>query len=100
MGPWTGGAEGGDRLHLPYRRLLNMQKFVVIRAHASQLQLENATVHALHPANTDCPQCRGRARVRSRITADYGRRLPMLRRQRLGPSNAGSEQRRANGRQG
>ena len=41
--PWTGGPEGDvDQLRLPYRILLNEQKFVVIHAHVSELQLENA----------------------------------------------------------
>jgi len=52
------------RLRLPYRILLNEQKFVVIHAHVSELQLETVTkVHALHPANTDCPQCNGKGEV-------------------------------------
>jgi len=64
LGPWTGGAEGEvDRLRLPYRILLNEQKFVVIHAHVSELQLENAAVHALHPANTEYPHCKGSGRV-------------------------------------
>jgi hypothetical protein len=48
--------------------LLNEQKFVVIHAHVSELQLENAAVHALHPANT--PNCSARARVRCRSMVD------------------------------
>jgi len=65
LGPWTGGPEGDvDRLRLPYRILLNEQKFVVIHANISQLQLEAVTsVHALHPANTDCPECNGKGEV-------------------------------------
>ena len=65
LGPWTGGPEGDvDRLRLPYRILLNEQKFVVIHAHVSELQLENITgVHALHPANNDCPECKGKGEV-------------------------------------
>jgi len=61
----AGGPEGEvDRLRLPYRILLNEQKFVVIHAHVSELQLETITrVHALHPANTDCPQCSGKGEV-------------------------------------
>ena len=64
LGPWQGGPEGEiDRLRLPYRVLLNEQKFVVIHAHVSELKLENATVLALHPANNDCPQCNGKGEV-------------------------------------
>ena len=62
LGPWTGGPEGDvDRLRLPYRILLNEQKFVVIHAHVSQLQLEPARVQELH--NTDCPECKGKGEV-------------------------------------
>jgi len=43
--------------------LLNEQKFVVIHAHVSELKLENTSVHSLHPANTDCPQCNGKGEV-------------------------------------
>ena len=64
LGPWTDGPEGEiDKLRLPYRVSLNEQKFVVIHAHVSELQLETATVHALHPANTECPTCKGKAEV-------------------------------------
>ena len=52
LGPWTGGPEGEiDKLRLPYRILLNEQKFVVIHAHVSQLQLETATRTAAPPAS-------------------------------------------------
>ena len=63
LGPWTGDREGKiDRLRLPYRMLLNEQKFVVI--HALVSELENVTsVRALHPANTDCPECKGKGEV-------------------------------------
>jgi len=63
--PWRGGAEGDvTRLRLPYRLMLAEQGFVVIYEHASKLQLETiAGVHALHPANIDCPQCKGTGRV-------------------------------------
>ena len=65
LGPWTGGAEGDvQRLRLPYRSMLTEQGFVVIYVHVSKLQLEAvASVHALHPANTECPHCKGTARV-------------------------------------
>jgi hypothetical protein len=65
LGPWTGGAEGEvDRLRLPLRLLLSEQGFVLLHCHVSKLQLEAARgVHALHPANTECPQCKGTARV-------------------------------------
>ena len=37
---------------------------MVIYEHVSKLQLEaSAGVHALHPANTECPQCKGSGRV-------------------------------------
>ena len=48
----------------PYRILLIEQKFVVIHANVSEVQLENVTsVRALHPANTDCPECKGKGEV-------------------------------------
>ena len=58
LGPWTGGAEGDvQRLRLPYRLMLTEQGFTVIYAPVAQLQLESVPgTHALHPANTDCPQ--------------------------------------------
>jgi hypothetical protein len=44
--------------------MLAEQAFVVIYAPVAQLQLETvAGTHALHPANTECPQCKGKARV-------------------------------------
>jgi len=65
LGPWTGGADGDvNRLRLPYRSMLTEQGFAVIYAPVAQLQLEAvAGVHALHPANTKCPQCKGTGRV-------------------------------------
>jgi hypothetical protein len=64
LGPWTGSIEGEvDGLRLPYRVLLNEQNFVVIHAHVSELQLEAATIHALHSAHTECPQCNGKGDV-------------------------------------
>ena len=65
LGPWTGGAEGEiNRLRLPYRSMLAEQDFAVIYAPVAKLQLESVTsVHALHPANTDCPECEGKGRV-------------------------------------
>ena len=65
LGPWTGGPEGEiAKLRLPYRILLNEQKFVVIHTHVSQLQLETVTkVHALHPADNDCPECNWKGEV-------------------------------------
>jgi len=50
-------------LRLPYRILLNEQKFVVIHAHVSELQLEATSAHALHQANTDSPECKGKGEV-------------------------------------
>ena len=63
--PSTGGPEGEiAKLRLPYRIVLNEQKFVVIHAHVSQLQLENVTrVRALYPGNTDSPECKGKGEV-------------------------------------
>jgi len=63
--PWAGGAEGDvKRLRLPYRLMLAEQGFVVIYEHVSKLRLEaSAGAHALHPANTECPQCKGTGRV-------------------------------------
>jgi DnaJ-class molecular chaperone len=44
--------------------MLAEQGFVVIYEHVSKLQLETvAGAHALHPANTECPQCKGTGRV-------------------------------------
>jgi hypothetical protein len=65
LGPWTGGAEGDvNRLRLPYRSMLTEQGFAVVYAPGAQLQLEAvAGTHVLHPANTDCPQCKGTGRV-------------------------------------
>jgi hypothetical protein len=65
LGPWTGGAEGDvNRLRLPYRSMVAEQGFVVIYDHVAELQLESvAGTHALHPANTDCPECKGSGRV-------------------------------------
>ena len=65
LGPWSGGAEGEiNRLRLSYRAMLAEHTFVVIYAHVAQLQLENvADVHMLHPANTDCPECKDKGRV-------------------------------------
>jgi len=57
------GQKARSWLRLPYRILLNEQKFVVIHAHVSQLQLEAARAQELHPANTDCPQCNGKGEV-------------------------------------
>src|SRR6516225_8422064 len=47
----------------PTARLLTEQGFVVVYAPVAQLQLEAiGGTHALHPANTDCPQCKGTGR--------------------------------------
>jgi DnaJ-class molecular chaperone len=44
--------------------MLAEQGFVVIYEHVSTLQLETvASVHALHPANKDCPTCKGKGRA-------------------------------------
>jgi len=62
LGPWTGSKEGEiNRLRLPYRSMLAEQDFVVIYAHVSKLQLETADVRV--QAMTECPQCKGKARV-------------------------------------
>src|SRR5262249_52148928 len=62
LGPWTGGAEGDiNRLRLAYRVMLTEQGFVVVYEHVSKLQIEN--VAGVHPANTECPECKGKARV-------------------------------------
>jgi hypothetical protein len=64
LGPWQDSKQGEiGALRLPYRILLNEQKFVVIHAHISQLQLEASSVHTLHPANTECPTCKGSGNV-------------------------------------
>jgi len=44
--------------------MLTEHGFVVIYAHVSKLPLEAvASVHALHPSNTKCLQCKGSGRV-------------------------------------
>jgi len=64
LGPWTGGPEGEiAKLGLPYRILLDEQKFVVMYAHVSQLQLEGTRAQELHPANTHRPECKGKGEV-------------------------------------
>ena len=65
LGPWTGGPEGEiNRLRLHYRAMLAEHAFVVICAPLAQLQLEAvASVHVLHPATTECPECKGKKRV-------------------------------------
>jgi hypothetical protein len=58
------GPEGEiAKLRLPYRILLNEQKFVVVHAHIPQLQLEATRIQELHPANTNCPECKGKGEV-------------------------------------
>jgi hypothetical protein len=65
MGPWTGGPEGAiDRLRLPFRVMLNQQGFTVVYAHVAQLELEmTLSLHAVPPANAECPQCNGDGHV-------------------------------------
>jgi hypothetical protein len=64
LGPWTGSREGDvDRLRLPYRIMLGEQGFAVLHCHVSKLQLETASVHTLHPANTECLECKGSGEV-------------------------------------
>ena len=64
LGPWTGGPEGEiAKLRLPYRILLNEQKFLVIHVHVSQLELEGTRAQELHPANSECPECKGKGEV-------------------------------------
>jgi hypothetical protein len=51
-------------LRLALRALLVDQGFVVIHAHVSKLNLENPIgTHGLHPANVDCPDCKGTGQV-------------------------------------
>jgi len=63
--PWTGGPEEEvDRLRLPLPHTTHRAEIVVIHANVSEVQLENVTsVRALHPANTDCPECKGKGEV-------------------------------------
>jgi hypothetical protein len=65
LGPWTGSKEGEvGHLRLALRALLVDQGFVVIHAHVSKLNLENPIgTHGLHPANTECPDCKGTGQV-------------------------------------
>ena len=41
--------------------MLIEQNFVIVHTHVSQLQLE--AVSSLHPANVDCPDCKGSGQV-------------------------------------
>jgi len=52
-------------LRLPYRVLLNEQKFVVIHARVSERKLENATVHALPQQTPIARSALARARCRN-----------------------------------
>jgi hypothetical protein len=65
LGPWTGSKEGEvERLRLLYRTMLSEQGFAVIYAHVSRLQLETTKgAHGLHPANSECPECKGTGEV-------------------------------------
>jgi hypothetical protein len=65
LGPWTGSKEGEvGHLRLALRSLLIDQGFVIVHAHVSKLNLENPIgTHGLHPANTECPDCRGTGQV-------------------------------------
>ena len=83
LGPWTGGPEGEiAKLRLPYRILLNEQKFVVVHAHISQLQLEATRAQELQHGlpgmqgkgevpqhgglqQKTCPRCNGRGWVKA-----------------------------------
>jgi len=60
------GFEGwrGGHLRLTLRSLLVDQGFVIIHAHVSKLNLENPIGgHGPHPANTECPDCKGTDQV-------------------------------------
>jgi hypothetical protein len=65
LGPWTGSKEGEvGHLRLPFRSLLIDQGFVIVYAHASKLNVEDPIgTHGLHPANTECPDCKGSGQV-------------------------------------
>jgi hypothetical protein len=65
LGPWTGSREGDvHKLRLPLRSMLVEQGFAIIYAHVSELQVETVTAaHGLHPANVDCPDCKGTGQV-------------------------------------
>ena len=64
LGPWTGGPDGDvDWLRLPYRILLNEQRFVVIHAHVSELVGERQrplttapSEHRMPPVQVDGPR--------------------------------------------
>jgi len=55
-----------DRLRLPFRVIINQQGFTVVYAHVAQLELEMTpgSLHAVQPANAECPQCHGDGHVR------------------------------------
>jgi hypothetical protein len=65
LGPWAGWKEGEvSRLRLPLRSLLIDQGFVIVYAHESKLDIEIPTgTHGLHPANTECADCKGSGQV-------------------------------------
>ena len=65
LGPWTGSKEGEvGHLRLALRSLLVDQGFVIVHAHVSKLNLENPIgTHGLHPANMECPDCKGSGQV-------------------------------------
>jgi hypothetical protein len=65
LGPWTGSKEGDlGHLRLPLRSLLVDQGFVIVYAHVSKLNIENPIgTHGLHPASTECPDCKGTGQV-------------------------------------
>jgi hypothetical protein len=43
--------------------MLGEQGFVLLHCHVSKHQLETASVHTLHSANSECPQCQGSGEV-------------------------------------
>jgi len=65
LGPWTGSKEGEvGHLRLPLCSLLIDQGFVIVYAHVSKLNIENSIgTHGLHPANVECPDCKGTGQV-------------------------------------
>jgi hypothetical protein len=58
--------QGGEvsHLRLPLRSPLIDQGFVIVNAHVSTLDIEIPSgTHGLHPANTECPACKGSGQV-------------------------------------
>jgi len=91
LGPWTGGPDGDvDWLRLPYRILLNEQRFVVIHAHVSELVGERQrplttapSEHRMPPVQVDGP--------RAYASWLAGQGMPSMRRARVDQADGAVE---------